>query len=425
MRVHLDSLGCRLNQSEIEHMGRQFRLAGNVLVASPEQSDLLVINTCAVTRDAAAASRARIRSAHRRSPDARIIVTGCWSTLEPEEALALSGVDQAIPNAEKDRLVQHLLGIPIERFDLEPVARQPLPGPRTRTRAFVKAQDGCDHHCTYCLTTLARGPAVSLPVQHVVEQVVAAVAGGAQEVVISGVQLSSYGSDFDEAHTLTDLARTILTHTDIQRVRFSSLEPWGLPDDFLNLWQDRRMCRQLHLPLQSGSPATLKRMGRPIRPEAFARLLERARSAVADMAITTDLIAGFPGETDADFNQSVRFVQKMGFTDAHVFPYSPRPGTGAAKLPTRVDPHVAKARALRLRQVVAATAEAYRTPFVGRRLHVLWEAAERIGPDGWTLSGWSDNYIRVSALAPTNLWNQICNVMIDRSTPDGLAGHLV
>ena len=190
MRVFLDSLGCRLNQSEIESMGRKFRSAGHDLVATPGQSDLIVINTCCVTADAASTSRSRARRAHRENPGADIVLTGCWSTLESARASMLPGVKRLIPNPQKADLVPLVLGIDPAEFDLEPVERHPLPGLRMRTRAFIKAQDGCDHHCTYCLTTVARGSARSLPIGEVVRQVQAAVAGGAQEAVLSGVQLS-------------------------------------------------------------------------------------------------------------------------------------------------------------------------------------------------------------------------------------------
>jgi len=424
MKVHLDSLGCRLNQSEIEGFGRQFRAAGYELVADPEHSDLVVINTCTVTQDAASASRARVRNAHRRQPQAAIVLTGCWSTLEQESALALPGVVLAVPNPAKGALVKQVIGTTSDRFDLDPVARKPLPGIRTRTRAFVKAQDGCDHHCTFCLTTLARGPASSLPIDSVVNQVRAAVAGGAQEAVISGVQLSGYGSGLPGNPRLTDLVQAVLERTEIPRLRLSSLEPWGLPEGFFSLWQDPRLCRQLHFPLQSGSPSTLRRMGRPTRPSGYSQLVERARRAIPGLAVTTDLIAGFPGETETEFQESLRFAEQMQFADAHVFPYSARPGTGAARLPDRVDPMEAKARAQTLRLAVADSASSYRRQFVSRRLDVLWEAGSRLGPDGWTLSGWSDNYIRVTTKAPQDLWNRICTVLIEESTQDGLIGRL-
>lgn len=424
MRVFLDSLGCRLNQSEIESMGRKFRSAGHDLVATPGQSDLIVINTCCVTADAASTSRSRARRAHRENPGADIVLTGCWSTLESARASMLPGVKRLIPNPQKADLVPLVLGIDPAEFDLEPVERHPLPGLRMRTRAFIKAQDGCDHRCTYCLTTVARGSARSLPIGEVVRQVQAAVAGGAQEAVLSGVQLSGYGRELPGA-SLTELVRAILTDTDLPRLRLSSLEPWGLPDGFAELWTSPRMCRQLHLPLQSGSAATLRRMGRPVTPEGFAQLVEHFRSAIPDLAITTDVMVGFPGETGEAFQESLEFIDSMAFAEAHVFPYSPRPGTAATRLPNRVPPSTVKRRAAAVRSLTARSAQAFRARFVGRSLPVLWEAAARLGPEGWIVRGLTDNYLRVQAVAQQDLWNHLSQVEIREIQNGELHGRIL
>ncbi|HEB66037.1 MAG TPA: tRNA (N(6)-L-threonylcarbamoyladenosine(37)-C(2))-methylthiotransferase MtaB, partial [Chloroflexi bacterium] len=195
MKIYLDTVGCRLNQSEIERMSRQFRSAGHEIVPRPEQADLAVVNTCAVTIQAAADSRKAIRRAARAGVD-EVIATGCWATLEPEAAAALPGVRRVVSNPRKEALVPQVLHLPPEVFDLEPVERQPLPGARLRTRAFIKAQDGCDNRCTFCITTIARGPARSRPVEAVMEDIAAALVGGAQEIVLTGVHLGSWGADF-------------------------------------------------------------------------------------------------------------------------------------------------------------------------------------------------------------------------------------
>ncbi len=414
MRVFLDSVGCRLNQGEIERMARQFRQAGHELVPSPEECELVVINTCTVTSAAAADSRSQVRRAHRRNPEARIVLTGCWSTLEPDQALVLPGVEQTVPNPEKDDLVAALLGAPSEIFDQEPLERRPVPGLRARTRAFIKAQDGCDNHCTYCLTTIARGAARSLPLATVVAEVQAAVAGGAQEVVLTGVQLSAYGRDLPGRTDLTALLRAVLHDTDVRRLRLSSLEPWGLPQGLLDLWENPRLCRQLHLPLQSGSGKTLRRMGRPITPEAYARLVHEARARIPGLALTTDIIVGFPGEDEGEFDQSLAFIEAMAFSHAHVFTYSSRPGTPASRLPQRVPPAVAKARSRRVRQVVEASASRFRREHLGQVLPVLWETVGGCGPNGWALEGLTDNYLRVRATGPHGLRNQITEARLER-----------
>jgi threonylcarbamoyladenosine tRNA methylthiotransferase MtaB len=211
------------------------------------------------------------------------------------------------------------LQFPPETFDLEPLARQPVPGGRLRTRAFIKVQDGCDNRCTFCITTLARGAGRSLPVEAILADINAALAGGAQEIVLTGVHLGSWGQDFETPQKIRDLIETILAEAPVIRLRLSSLEPWDLEADFFSLWQDQRLARHLHLPLQSGSAATLRRMARKTTPEDFARLVAAAREHIPEVAITTDVIAGFPGESEAEFAESLEFVRQMNFAGGHVF----------------------------------------------------------------------------------------------------------
>jgi threonylcarbamoyladenosine tRNA methylthiotransferase MtaB len=425
LRILLDSIGCRLNQSEVEQIGGTFRQAGHELVGGAEQCDLAVVNTCTVTAAAAADSRSAARRIHRANPSTQIIVTGCWSTLRPTQALALPGVTRVVSNADKERLVPLVLDIDPEQRDLEPVERGPLPGIRMRTRAFVKAQDGCDNRCAFCQTRVARGPAHSLGLSEVLRRVRAAIAGGAQEIVLTGVQLTGYGRDLDGHVDLSTLVKAILSETSVARLRLSSLEPWGMPKGFFSLWADSRLCRQLHLPLQSGSAATLRRMRRPVTPERFTHLVDLARAAIPDLALTTDLIAGFPGETDGEFEESLAFVRRLAFARAHVFTYSPRSGTPAAGLPDQIDPKVAKERARLLRAAAARSELDYRRRFIGKTLGVLWERAEAVGPAGWQMSGMTDNYLRVSAVAPADLWNRLSLVKLAGLQANGLRGDIV
>jgi threonylcarbamoyladenosine tRNA methylthiotransferase MtaB len=425
VRVLLDSIGCRLNQSEIEHLGGTFLRAGHTLVADPDECDLAVVNTCTVTAAGAADSRTRVRRIHRANPSARVVLTGCWSTLEPERALGLPGVTQVIPNEDKEHLVPLVLGYDPQEFDLEPIERVRLPGIRMRTRAFVKAQDGCNNRCAFCQTRIARGRARSLTPAEVVRRVRAAVKGGAKEVVLTGVQLTGYGRDLHPGIDLTDLVRAVLAETAVARLRLSSLEPWGLPDRFFDLWTDHRLCRQLHLPLQSGSGATLRRMRRPTTPARFARLVERARSTIPDLALTTDLIAGFPGETEAEFAECLSFVRGMDFAKAHVFTYSPRPGTPAAGMSGSVDAKTARERSRQLRTVTRHSQQDFQRGFIGRELEVLWERAEAVGPDGWRMGGMADNSLRVSAVASSDMWNRLSRVRMTALSEDGLQGQVV
>ncbi len=317
MKVYLDSIGCRLNQAEIERFASQFRAAGFTLVPSAEEADLAVVNTCAVTGAAASDSRHKVRQAQRAGAG-EVVVTGCWATLQPRQAAALPGVTRVVPNRQKDYLVAQVLGLPPEDFDLEPVDRQPIPGARLRTRAFIKVQDGCDNRCTFCVTTLARGAGRSRSIPQVLAEVKAAVQihspgeAAAQEIVLTGVHLGSWGQDMSPPLRLRDLVGAILLESDVPRLRLSSLEPWDLDEEFFGLWQDPRLCRHLHLPLQSGCAATLERMQRKTTPASFASLVESARRSIAEVAITTDVITGFPGESEAEFAESLAFVRSDG-----------------------------------------------------------------------------------------------------------------
>ncbi len=424
MRVFLDSVGCRLNQGEIELIGSQLREAGWDLVPDAESSDLVILNTCAVTSAAAADSRGRARDAHRRNGRAKLVLTGCWASLEPEQATALPGHPRVITNEAKNKLVSTLLGQSASPPPV-PVQLAPVPGVRFRTRAFIKVQDGCDHTCTYCITRAARGEGRSTPVEQVIAQVEAAQNGGAQEVVLSGVSLGSYGADLAPTVNLTVLLEALLQQTDIPRIRLSSVEPWTLPVGLLELWEDERLCRQLHLPLQSGSASTLKRMGRPMTPDGFARLVERARASIPGLAITTDLIAGFPGETEIEFEETRSFVEQIGFAGGHVFVYSPRPGTPATRLRGRVRGPIAKERSRQLRALLEASRRRFQTRFIGCSLNVLWESSRRAGDGGRTeISGWTDNYLRAAAPGAEGLLNQISRIRVTGMRGRELLGEI-
>ena len=423
MKVFLDSIGCRLNQSEIERIALQFRAAGHEIVDSSSGADYVVVNTCAVTTKAASDSRQKIRQAHR-SGQAAIIATGCWATLDPKGAAAIPGVDRVVKNLDKDDLVADVLQIPVEEMDLEPLAREPLPGIHLRTRAFIKVQDGCDNFCTFCVTRLARGKGRSIPAENVLQDIRRALAGGSKEIVLTGVHLGSWGQDLEHPLSLRHLIEAILKESNIIRLRLSSLEPWDLDENFFSLWNDHRLCRHLHLPLQSGAAATLKRMARKVTPESFARLVEAARSSVPGLAVTTDVIAGFPGETDDEFAESMAFVRFMRFAGGHVFTFSPRPGTAAARYPDQVPSPIRKERNALLRAVLAESAEKYRRGFVGQTLSVLWESSGGLGPDGWKMEGLTDNYLRVFAKSQQRRWNEISQVEIKASSTGGLLGQI-
>jgi threonylcarbamoyladenosine tRNA methylthiotransferase MtaB len=323
---------------------------------------------------------------------------------------------------EKDHLVADLLHIPHESFDLEPLARQPVPGARLRTRAFIKVQDGCDNRCTFCITTIARGQGRSRLVNEVLADIRSALEGGCQEVVLTGVHLGSWGHDLTPPLHLRHLVQEILRQTDAPRLRLSSLEPWDLDAEFFSLWQDPRLCRHLHLPLQSGSAATLRRMARKTTPESFASLVAAARLAIPGVAITTDVIAGFPSESEAEFAESLVFVRRMRFAGGHVFTYSARPGTAAARMPDQVPHPVRKERNAQIRHILGDAALEYQGLFLGSVLPVLWESTAAIDPQGWRMRGLTDNYLRVTAHAGQHLWNRITPVRLTALDKDGILG---
>ena len=427
MKIYLDTIGCRLNQSEIESMARGFRAAGHEIVISADTADLAVVNTCAVTNEAAADSRGKIRQVARAGVN-EIVATGCWTTLQPQQALDLPNVKKVVLNDRKDHLVSDVLNLPEESFDLEPIAREPLPGLHRRTRAFIKVQDGCDNRCTFCVTTIARGEGRSRTVMDVILDIQSALAGGAKEIVLTGVHLGSWGYDLSTSLKagfnmhLKNLIKAILRETDVPRLRLSSLEPWDLDTDFFSLWSDRRLMPHLHLPLQSGCESTLRRMARKTTLHSFRELVAAARAVIPRVAITTDIIAGFPGETDDEFAESLAFVREMNFAGGHVFTYSPRPGTGAAKMKGQVKPEIRKQRNHILHDTLEASAKAYRQKFLGQTMSVLWESVSEVGDWGWQMEGLTGNYLRVNAFSPSPRWNEIDQVKINQCDGSNIKG---
>ena len=422
MKVYLDSIGCRLNQAEIEKFASQFHALGHQIVASPAQAELAIINTCTVTTEAASDSRQKIRQAGKAGCP-RIIPVGCLSTLEKESLENLQGVEMVISNDDKDQLLSLALGqFPSEdHFHY----REPVQGSRKRIRAFIKAQDGCDQHCTYCVTRFARGKSRSVQVEEVTADIRAAENAGAQEAVLSGVQLGGWGRDLSPPKSIVDLVTSVLAQTSIPRLRLSSIEPWGLPETFYSLWENPRLCQQLHLPLQSGSVATLKHMGRENTPDSYREIVAKIRRFVPEIAVTTDIIVGFPGETGDEFLESVQFVEAMGFAGGHVFSYSGRTGTPSELLPDKVDPKVKKERSQKMRDVLERAKNTYQRDSLGKTVNVLWERSEKVNGEFWNLSGWSGNYLRVMARSPKNLENEISRVELVRCEPNGVYGIIV
>ncbi len=411
MRVYLESLGCKLNQCERDTLARQFAQAGHTVVSRPEEAELCVVNTCAVTHVAAGKSRRRFNLLRRLNPDARLVATGCYTGLEENGLQA----DMIVTNEHKFELV----ALVEAHFGSPPVIAPAYPPPVSRTRPLVKIQDGCDNACTYCIVHILRGPQRSRPRDEILAEVEELVRQGYQEVVLTGVHIGAYGSDCGD--DLAGLVQAILNRTPLARLRLSSIEPWDLNPEFFALWQDPRLCRHLHLPLQSGCDATLQRMERRYTTAQFADLVARAREAVPDIALTTDVIVGFPGESEREFAISAGFVRAMGFARVHVFPYSPRPGTPAATMPDQVPPPVRRQRAQQMREIARRSADAFRRRFLGHTLSVLWETRRADGL--W--SGLSDNYLRFLTRSEENLHNTIRPALAVEVKADGLRGELL
>jgi threonylcarbamoyladenosine tRNA methylthiotransferase MtaB len=400
MRVHLKALGCRLNEAELERWAHRFNAQGHRLVNDAASADLVVLNSCAVTGEAVRKSRQALGRLHRANPRAKLIATGCFATLEPERAAEQLGVDLVVSNADKDRLPE----IAVQALDITSMpaaATQPGAAPlfaRERSRAFVKIQDGCRYRCTFCIVTLARGAERSRPVGEIIDEINRLVDDGVREAVLTGVHVGGYGKDLDT--DLQGLIASILAGTDLPRLRLASVEPWDLPGDFFSLFENRRLMPHMHLPLQSGSDTVLRRMARRCKRADFERLVQTARAAVPDFNVTTDIIVGFPGETEREWCETLEFVERIGFGHLHIFTYSPRAGTKAASLPDPITPELQRRRSRELHMLGARLKRAALQRLVGRELEVLWESVvddqHRWGPA--RLSGYTPSYLRASIL---------------------------
>ena len=422
MKIFFDSIGCKLNQSEIEKMAGRFRAFGHVIISSPEDADYVVINTCAVTNAASADSRKAIRRAARLG-SGKIIATGCYATVDPTAIQSLPSVECIVCNDAKENIPELLLNKGNQLL-VKQTPRIPLPGNRKRTRAFIKIQDGCNNNCTFCVTRIARGKSRSLEVKEIFRDISAALEGGVKEIVLTGVNLGAWGLDFDITSTLADLLKQIIKELQPPRLRLSSLEPWDIDERLIDTFLLGGFCRHLHIPLQSGCDEILKRMGRKINHSDYHRLLTKVRKIIPGVAITTDIIVGFPGESENKFEQSVRFIRDMEFAGGHVFRFSPRPGTPAARYSGIPEIQVTKKRSERIREGFAISQSKYQAQFLNKTLPVLWQEAKNTKGQ-WNLSGLSDNYINIQAESKSNLENCISTVMINETRLKSLFGEII
>ncbi|MDP2904614.1 MAG: tRNA (N(6)-L-threonylcarbamoyladenosine(37)-C(2))-methylthiotransferase MtaB [Methylovulum sp.] len=414
MKVHLKTLGCRLNEAELETWAQAFQKSGHQITRHAENAHLVVINSCAVTQDAARKSRNLIRRIHRDNPQAKLVVSGCYATLNEDEAAALLGVDLVISNRDKHQLVEKTLR-DLNMETMPAMSTEPGETPlftRGRQRAFVKVQDGCRYRCTFCIVTVARGEETSRPVQTIIDEINALHQQGINEVILTGVHLGGYGSDL--GNNLTDLVKAILAQTEIPRLRLGSLEPWEFSNDFFTLFEQPRLMPHLHLPLQSGSDTVLRRMARRCKTEEFAAIVQRVRVQIPHFNITTDIIVGFPGETGQEWQESYAFIKKIGFGHIHIFTYSKREGTKAASLPDPISNEIKKQRSRQLHELANEMKQQFCLDNLGNTFPVLWEAYTEPYGEKQRAFGYTPNYLRVGCLIgkDESLENQTINARL-------------
>jgi threonylcarbamoyladenosine tRNA methylthiotransferase MtaB len=386
-RVAIRTLGCKVNRTESEALVEEL-LGSGVELVDEDAADVVVVNTCTVTAEADAKARKAVRHALRAPREPVVVVTGCLAALDAEGLQALG--TRVIVESDKTLVADRVRNARVLSEPEGPRARSGTATRAFRTRATVKVQDGCDHRCTYCIVPDARGDPVSVPAAEVVGRVAALHAGGTAEVVLTGVNIGRYS---DRARRAGDLAALIeaVAGTGVRRIRVSSIEPMDLTPRLLStLASNRAIMPHLHVPLQSGCDRTLGAMGRGYDSAAFADAITRARAALPGLAVSTDMIAGFPGETAIDFAASLAFVEACGFCRLHVFRYSPRPGTPAARMEGRVDPREAAERARVMRALGERLAAAHASARVGGRAGVL---VERVEND--VAEGTSEDYLHV------------------------------
>ncbi|HEV2488878.1 MAG TPA: tRNA (N(6)-L-threonylcarbamoyladenosine(37)-C(2))-methylthiotransferase MtaB [Candidatus Acidoferrales bacterium] len=422
----IQNFGCRATQSDATAIRQSLLSRGYAAAHSDGAADVIVLNTCTVTAAADAEARETVRRMHRANPRARIVVTGCYSQRAPEELSALEGVSLVVGNSFQVEIAE-LLGaardfVPLSRLEPRPHAAAPVhrseisevkslfvappaEAMRDLTRPILKIQDGCNHRCSYCVIPSVRGRSRSLPPDQVISAVQQMVGVGAREIVLSGIDLGSYGRAFSPRVTLPELIRRILDETQLERLRISSVEPMDITSDFIGLVASSdRIAPHFHMPLQSGSDRILRDMHRWYRSAHYARRVELIRERLPHAAIGADVIAGFPGETEEDHRLTMQFLESLPLSYLHVFSFSPRPGTEAASLPgaAAVPQQIIQCRARELRAIGAGKAKAFRASQTGRVLRVLTLGRAK---DEWT-EALSGNYLKVRILGrwPRNRW---------------------
>ena len=416
-KVAFLTLGCKVNLYDTEAMQELFAARGYDIVDFEEQADIYIINTCTVTNFGDKKSRQMIRRAKRQNPNAIVAATGCYAQVAPDTVSQIEGINIVVGTNHRSRIVDivedysdetkvlnAVSDIRHER-EFEPLKISKL---KDRTRAYVKIQDGCNRYCSYCIIPYARGPVRSRRPEEVVEEVDRLAKNGFKEIVLTGIHVASYGLDL-KCTNLTDIVKKVNETEGIERIRFSSMEPTAVTEEFVaEMKKMPKICDHFPLSLQSGCDRTLKAMNRRYTADEYALAVDRLRTAFPDVAITTDIIVGFPGETEEDFLESIAFARRVGLSKIHVFPYSPKTGTPAAKMKEQVPPDIKNDRASRLIAVSDELNKKFIDTLKGRTMPVLFEIRNK---DGY-FEGHTTNYIKVLVKTEEDLKNQILNVKI-------------
>lgn len=431
--VAIYTLGCKVNQYESDALAALFNQHGYKVVDFNDPADIYVINTCAVTMQAVRKSRQAIRQARRRQKDALVVVIGCLSQIDAEEVRQLAGVDIILGANNKSQIVEVVEEALARRGRVEPVAFVPSYGESTpfeelgtglgseRTRAQLKIQDGCQQFCAYCIIPYARGPERSRTLQSVVEEARKLVEKGFREIVLTGIHLGAYGRDLTPELELADVVKALLVETDIGRLRLSSVEPTDITASLISvIAESDRVARHLHIPLQSGCDRILKKMHRRYDTAFYRSIIRQVRTAIPEVAITTDVIVGFPGETEQDFRETLEFVKEIGFSRMHIFRFSPRPGTPAATMPNQVSGRVKSRRSKELHKIAEQLSKEFHTAMIGKSYRVLVE--QEVSPGIW--EGYTDNYVRTQ-MEGQLLTNSFVNVRIVKAYTDKVIGNVI
>ncbi len=428
--VYFKTFGCKLNQTETASIAKEFADQGYRIVSEIQDADVFVINSCTVTNRSDAKCRQSIRHAMKVNPHATVIIIGCYAQVATEAIARIPGVDYILGTYEKSRMFDYFQGIgklshpeiavtPVDQ--LQRIDRHET-GFFYQTRAFLKIQDGCDHRCTYCIVPFARGASRSVPVEEVVRQASQLVEKGYQEIVLTGVHIGQYGRDLNRHLSLPSLLYQLFQIQEIKRLRLTSLDPEDITDELLEVVsEEERFCRHFHIPLQSGSDAILASMRRRYTTMLFRKKVEKIITVFGPVGLGTDIIAGFPGETDDLFEETVRFVNELPFSYLHVFPFSVRKGTEAVHLPNQVNPQVRVERAVQLRRLGQGKKKQFMESWIGQVVHVLLESRNR---NGW-LGGFSSEYLKVEVAYQDILRRRLVAVKIKEVMPSSVRGEVV